>query len=295
MALLDALPDAAPVTAIQRIPRGWGNESFVVATAIGTLVAKVALATTPAEKYRASAGALSLARSAGVSAPELLAFVDSVGSLDGRMLRVFRYLAGDTPQIETAPLPLYFELGATLRRLHSVEVSSFTSRLGTEGFPRWSQFLDHRWQAVLDRASQAEFDVDLVVRAHAESVALSNAVDDVVAPALCHRDLYLDNVLVDEAGSLVALLDFDNVEVWDPVVDFFKLEWFVFEPNPAAREPFLDGYLAGDPMPTMFDERVRLVSIVELLNHAANWHVQGQPEIAAEALGRLRALVADVA
>ena len=119
-------------------------------------------------------------------------------------------------------------------------------------------------------------------------MSLAAEVDGVVRPALCHRDLYLDNVLVDEQGALAALLDFDVAEVWDPLVEQFKLEWFVFEPNPAAREPFFDGYLAGDPMPPMFDERVRLASIVELLNHAANWQVQGEREIAAEALDRLR-------
>ena len=84
-------------------------------------------------------------------------------------------------------------------------------------------------------------------------------------------------------------LDFDAAEVWDPLVEWLSLEWFVFEPNPAARESaFFDGYLAGDPSPPMFDERVRLASIVELVNHAANWRLHGQPGIAAEALDRLR-------
>ncbi len=116
-------------------------------------------------------------------------------------------------------------------------------------------------------------------------------MDDAVAPALCHRDLYVDNVLVGEDGALVALLDFDMVEVWDPVVDFFKLEWFVFEPNPTARAPFLDAYLDGDPLPRMFAERLALASLIELVNHAANWRVGGQPDIANEALARLRKVI----
>ena len=168
------------------------------------------------------------------------------------------------------------------------EVQGFTSRLGGDEFARWSDFLEHRWPAMLGRAEHADIDPVLVSRAHEVSTALAAEVDGVVGPALCHRDLYLDNVLVDADGALVALLDFDVAEVWDPLVEQLKLEWFVFEPNPAAREPFFDGYLAGDPPPPMFDERVRLASIVELLNHAANWHVQGERDIAAEALSRLR-------
>ena len=85
------------------------------------------------------------------------------------------------------------------------------------------------------------------------------------------------------------MLDFDVVEVWDPLVELLQARSGSSSSRTQPRvEPFFDGYLAGDPMPPMFDERVRLASIVELLNHAANWHVQGQPDIAAEALDRLR-------
>ena len=105
------------------------------------------------------------------------------------------------------------------------------------------------------------------------------------------RDQGLDNQ--QKFDRLVALLDFDLVEVWDPLVDFFKLGWFVFESNPAARESFMADYLAGDPVPPMFDQRVRLASIVELVNHAASWRIQGQREIAEVALARLSALLED--
>ena len=289
-ALVDALPAAAPVTALEPIPQGWGNESWKVDSALGPLIAKVGREWSEVAKWRASANALDLARRAGVLAPELLAFVDSVEALEGRILRVFRYIDGTTARVD-APAELFHELGEAMRRLHSIEVLRFTSRLGGDGFARWSEFLEHRWPAMIGRADHAGFDSVLVSRAHEVATSLAAEVDGVVRPALCHRDLYLDNVLVDERSTFVALLDFDVAEVWDPLVEQFKLEWFVFEPNPAARQPFFDGYLAGDAMPPLFDERVRLASIVELLNHAANWHVQGQHDIAAEALGRLRVQV----
>ena len=112
-----------------------------------------------------------------------------------------------------------------------------------------------------------------------------------VTPALCHRDLYLDNVLVDDDGALVALLDFDLVEVWDPLVDSSSSSG-----SSSSRTPRRGSrsWMATSPaihLPPMFEERVRLASIVELVNHAANWHIQGQPEIAAEALDRLSALL----
>lgn len=290
-ALVGALPDAAPITAIERIPQGWGNESWFVDTGIGRVVVKVGIPTSDVEKLRCAAAGLELARAHGVPVPELLAFVDDVASLDHRILRVFRCIAGTTPRVEDAPSGLFEQLGAVVRRVHTVAMPEFTSRVGGAGFDRWSEFLAHRWVPTLARVAQAQIDASLVARAKACADLLAAAVDDVASPVLCHRDLYLDNVLVDDDGALVALLDFDLVEVWDPLVDFFKLEWFVFEPNPASRAPFMDAYLAGDRLPPMFEERVRLASIVELVNHAASWRVQGQPEIAAEALERLHSLL----
>jgi aminoglycoside phosphotransferase (APT) family kinase protein len=277
--------------ALEPIPRGWGNESWRVDSALGPLIAKIGREWSDVAKWRASARALDLARRAGVPAPELLAFVDSVEVLQGRVFRVFRYIEGTTARVDGPPA-LFRQLGAAMRHLHSIELPCFTSRLGDEGFSRWSEFLEDRWPAMIGRAEHAGIESTLVAQSHEVATALADEVEGVVRPALTHRDLYLDNVLVDQEGALVALLDFDVAEVWDPLVEQLKLEWFLFEPNPAARAPFFDGYLGVDPLPPMFDERVRLVSIVELLNHAANWHVQGQHEIAAEALERLRVLLA---
>ncbi len=285
------MPAAAPVASIEPITQGWGNVSWFADTAVGRLVVKVGLPAADAEKFRCAAVGLELARERGVSAPELLAFSEDVPSLDHRILRIFRCIAGATPDVGKSSPELFAQLGSVIRRLHSIAMPEFTSRVGVAGFARWSEFLGHRWVPTLARVARAQIDSALVARAKACADSLAAAVDAVVTPVLCHRDLYLDNVLVDDGGAVVALLDFDMVEAWDPLVEFFKLEWFVFEPNPAARTPFMDGYLAGDRLPPLFEERVRLATIVELVNHAASWRLQGQVEIAAEALSRLDLLL----
>src|SRR5262245_1254127 len=218
VAVVDALPEAAPVDSIERILQGWGSESWVADTALGRLVVKVGLPGSDREKWRASASGLELARRAGVPSPELLAFVDAVPTLDDRIMRLFRYIEGSTPRAEASAV-LANELGATVRRLHAIEMPRFTSRVGGDGFDDFSAFLAHRWVATLGRVQQAGIDARLVRRAKADADVLAAEVNDVVAPALCHRDLYLDNLLVDEVGALVALLDFDLVEVWDPLVE----------------------------------------------------------------------------
>src|SRR4029077_19410132 len=127
-ALVDALPAAEPVTALEPIPQGWGHESWRVDCALSPLSAKILRLWSDVAKWRAAARALDLARGGGVLAPELLAFVDSARPLDGRIFRVFRYIEGTTARVD-APAALFSALGATMRRLHSIEVSGFTSRL----------------------------------------------------------------------------------------------------------------------------------------------------------------------
>ena len=100
---MSALPDAAPVASLERILQGWGNESWIADTALGRLVVKVGQPWADAAKWRASEAGLWLARASGVPAPELLAFVDAVESLDGRVLRVFRYIPGTTPTFDASP------------------------------------------------------------------------------------------------------------------------------------------------------------------------------------------------
>jgi aminoglycoside phosphotransferase (APT) family kinase protein len=290
-ALVRALPSTAPVSSIERINQGWGNLTWFADTAIGRLVVKVGLPTSDIDKWRSAAAGVELARAHGVPTPELLAFVDEVPSLDHRILRVFRHLAGSTPRVDESSSRLFEQLGSVVRQLHTISLPRFTSRVGGAGFDRWSEFIEDRWVPTLGRVALAGIDPTLVARAKGVADSLAAAVDGVAAPTLCHRDLYLDNLLIDDDGALVALLDFDLVEVWDPLVEFFKLEWFVFEPIPAARESFMSGYLAGAPLPPMFEERVRLASIVELVNHAASWRLTDKPDIADEALDRLRSLL----
>ena len=274
------------MTSIERVLQGWGNESWIADTAIGRLIVKVGLPDADVAKWRAAAAGLALARSADVSAPDLLAFVDAADVLEDRILRIFRCIPGRTPGLDV-PLQFFRDLGAEVRRLHSIVQPQFTSRVGDDGFDRWSDFLDHRWDAVLSRVAQAEIDPTLAARVTELASSLAADLDELATPTLCHRDLYLDNMLVDDEGSLVALLDFDMVEVWDLAADFFKLEWFVFEPRPEAHGAFMEAYVAAGPPPPMFEQRVRLATVIELMNHAANWRLSGKPEIADEALARL--------
>jgi aminoglycoside phosphotransferase (APT) family kinase protein len=295
-AVCTLLPALGRIETVNRVEVGWGNENWTADTALGRVMVKVGLPESSSEKWRCAGVALGLARGAGVPAPELMAFEASSEPLDGRVLRVFSYIDGfspDTLDDEPTKRSRFFgQLGEAVARLHRVTQPEFTSRVGNEhGDAQWSDFVANRWTSVVERSEHAGVDHDLLAAADAALFPLASHFDDVAHPVVCHRDLYFDNLLCDREGNLVALLDFDMAEAWEPAADFHKLRWWAFGTDTTAEREFLAGYRAGEPFPDDFEGRVRVVEILELVNGLANWIVTGQTAICANAEDRLRTLL----
>src|SRR5438270_8025720 len=75
-----------------RIERGWGNENWRVPTTDGDVVVKIGLAGTDAAKWTAATRAQSLAATAGVPVPTMLAFTPACDALAGRFVRVIEFV-----------------------------------------------------------------------------------------------------------------------------------------------------------------------------------------------------------
>jgi Ser/Thr protein kinase RdoA (MazF antagonist) len=244
-----------------------------VRSAAGPLLAKIGPAGTDVRKWRSAIAAGELARAAGVPVPELVAFIDASAPLQGRPLRAFRWVEGQHPAEVVAEASMrvrFFEqLGEAVARLHRVELPAFTSRIEGDApeFDRWSDYLAYRWKSVRTRAVAAAMDDDLLDQVHARLVPLARSLDPIAAPVLCHRDIYLDNLLCDRDANLVAILDFDSAEAWDCTGDFFKLRWLIFESVPESERAFLSGYHRSIPE---FERRLTAVELIELVNGIAN-------------------------
>src|SRR5262249_3768812 len=123
-------------------------------------------------------------------------------------------------------------------------------------------------------------------RASTSITDLAHAVNDAARPTLCHRDLYADNLIVDDNGALVAILDWDMAEAWDPAAEWFKLDWLLFADFPNGRAIFSAAYHALHPEPVLWQHRKQLVDLMETLNTIANSADQAGTETAAETRAR---------
>lgn len=256
------------------VPKGFANENWRVRTSEGDVLVKIGLAGASAAKWRASARALDLARTARVHGPQLLHSESSCAALDGRVLRIQRWVDGVSPDtLDGAPAARFWTaLGRAVRALHGVAFERFSSRLDASApdFSTWSAYLAYRIPQIEARCAQASV-LSAAERAEVWERVLDDArrIDGLVRPAFVHRDLHPDNLLATPDGALAGLLDFDMVEPWDPVGDWFKLEHWCFAGQPARRSAFEAGYGVPAERHAAFEARRVIIDIVEGLNMAA--------------------------
>jgi aminoglycoside phosphotransferase (APT) family kinase protein len=285
------------IESVEHVPVGWSNENWRVRTDGGDeLVVKVG-PPEAAAKWAATGVAYAHAARAGVPAPRLVHLDTACDLADGGVVRILTWIDGHHPA-EMLDRPdrierFFTDLGAAVRALHAEELDAFSSRLDGSAprFDDWETYVHYRVPQIVVRARgcSAFSDRDLTAFRD-EAFDLASAVTGSVRPALCHRDLHLDNLRASDHARLVAVLDFDVAEAWDPAVDMIKPRWQVFPHYPGARDAFDKAYLGDDGPPDQWGLRVRLAALLELVNTVVNARLAHDPAYEQQARDQLAAL-----
>jgi aminoglycoside phosphotransferase (APT) family kinase protein len=289
------------VAAPERIARGFGNENWLVQCDSRDVVAKVAPSSIDTLKLRAASRAQELAAAGGVPTARLLCFVEQCELLEDRTVRIVEFAQGLHPDdvvCDDATNERFLSsLGAAVATLHGIALDSFSSRLDGSApqFDTWQAYVAYRLPQIARRV------VDTRVFSAAEMAQLARRVEDLsravspaVHPVLTHRDLYLDNLLVDPDGTLCSVLDWDCAEAWDPAVDFVKLRWQVFPDRPNT-EAFWLAYEAVHGALPQLRARMQVVDVLELVNTVANAHREGWDDYEETSRQNLDSVIADLA
>lgn len=281
------------------LPFSFSNVGWRVVTERGVpYVVKFGDARSEA-KWRSAHCALELAAAVGVPVAPLV----RSGRDGDRLVRVFEWVEGETPGAanlgdDAAVRRFFSDLGTAVRALHGVELEAFSSRLdgSAPSFARWSEYVGYRLRAIAGRCrATGALSEDEVERVCGVAERLAGEVDGVARPVVAHRDLHAGNLLVEPgSGRLVAILDFDMAEAWDRAADFDKLDRMLIHAFPAvAREAFDSAYYGGGSRPPRWEERGRLVALIEAFNTLPNAIVTDwKTEYAEDARRRLWAVVA---
>ena len=285
-------PGGGAVIDVGPVPQAFGNEVWHVDAVAGQFALRVA----PGPEHLAGVAnaveAQRLVSAAGVLCPPILAHDD--GSILGRPLIVQEWLPGEDGEAAWTALGaperdrFARDFGQALARVHAISGPCFSDDVRlAKVLPDWLTGLRSylgRYAARLRDAGLLPRDtVDAAVaRLQAGIAALSPAI----RPALTHWDVWLANTLL-RAGAFAGLLDWDSAAFSDPLVDFVKLEVWVFERHPEAQRPFLESYWSAAPKPPDTEQRLNLYRGLEYLTHTYSFAHWGERNVSAAFRARL--------
>jgi aminoglycoside phosphotransferase (APT) family kinase protein len=253
-ALKDLVPDLSPEADPRVLPRGYGSESWLVATNMGPVLVKVAIRWPDGELLPNAAEAARLAAGQGVRTPQAVAIGDPHPILGGRAYSVWEYLEGTDAdeafeQMDRPTAHRFFaRLGTTLAQLHALSGPHYARTVTSAvGQPSWADAVAERLGRLEDRYVEVGLDFGhLPRRARTQIAELADELSGRSVPALVHGDVYPDNLLVAPDGSPV-LLDFERASYADAGFEFVKPTLFIFPGYPEARSSLLEAYLAASP------------------------------------------------
>jgi aminoglycoside phosphotransferase (APT) family kinase protein len=248
-------------------------------------------------KWRSAHLALDLARSVGLPVADLV----GISRRDGSLVRMFSWLEGrpatEVVVDEASRERLVRSLSSAMRTLHSIDTRRFSSRLdgSAPAFARWSDYVSYRLDRISHRCRSVDAMDEPTLRRCVDAVErLSLEADGAARPTLCHRDLHPDNLLVDDTGVLVGLIDWDQAESWDPAGEWYKLEWMLAEQLGVSTASITAAYFDGHDPPAIWPERLRLVQAMEALNAVPNAVMGGDVEFEKRCRRHLAELLARV-
>jgi Ser/Thr protein kinase RdoA (MazF antagonist) len=240
----------AMVREVAGLDLGYANRHWLFHTDEGPLLLKIPVRNTDPDHLRNLLAATRVAGELGIPVSKYPAFVPHFEPLGAPVL-VQEFVPGTQAAQQWAqlPLPARQDTAATLGRwvgaLHTRRGAELTNLIGGRRHESVAAQVDADLTEALTVLHDAGVDADLTkVRVRIErGVAEFGPVE----PTLCHRDVYLDNVLLTD-GAPSRLLDFEHARFSDQFAEFGKLRELVFDWYPETEAPFMAAYEELHPL-----------------------------------------------
>ena len=217
------------------------------------------------EAFRKEAAAVRAAREIGVPAPRVMEVGEDLGPYPYMILRRIRGISGlEAPN----RLKLLHDLGAIAATLHTVKTVGYGGFLKREEpltfkHSRWKHYLTREFDypARLELFSRHELMSPQALKRLGRFLASAKGWD--FEPALSHGDLRLKNVLVNDRGQIVALLD------WEHCMSHLAPQWdlslALHDLNIDEKQALLSGYGLTE---AQIREMAETLKLFNLLNYA---------------------------
>lgn len=231
------LPRGRRITGVERIRTGKFNTSYFIDTDADPLVLRIAPPSDSVFLFyergmmRQEPGIHRLLREkTTVPVAEVIAFDDSREAIDRDYLLMER-LPGEalSSALSVDPEQTLYETGRCLAQVHAVTAERY-GYLGEhrpmEPRPSWAEAFREMWRRLLEDIEQVGFYTEAEREALLELLDRHQPVFDRPVPAsLLHMDIWAQNILVDRAGNLTGIVDWDRALWGDPECEFAVLDY----------------------------------------------------------------------
>lgn len=196
-------------TSLSAATGGLSNHVFHVETASEALVVRLGPAGTKSNAFERERMVIARVREAGVPAPEVLA----LDEVDGLAVMIARRLPGEIAKDHPERLRTLLDLGAlAAERIHVIRTHGFGCDFSFEGEAQgnWRDWLTHDYDA---NGRLATLHGQALISEHREAElreTLAGVSEWSGEGILNHGDLRLKNVMVDQDGSILGLIDWED-------------------------------------------------------------------------------------
>lgn len=223
-------------------PAGKTNFVFEVQTKEGDFIVRIANNTNSLHGFIKEQWAVQKAGEQGVPVPEILEVGIEVIPLP-YMLQ--RKIDGEETVDHPQRLEILHELGSYARLIHSIPTTGFgtvfnwsPNQLSKQ--KTWKEFLDNE----LEVQERIQFLQQHKFLSKEKSKKLNSLFIKIkrwkIAPCLNHCDLRLKNVIVNEAGKILAIIDWENCS--SNIAPYWDLSIALHDLSIDGKQKFLEGY-----------------------------------------------------
>jgi len=223
-------------------PAGTTNFVFDIHSSEGDFIVRIGKSATKNNDFIKEQWATTKAREKGVPVPEILEVGNEVISLP-YMLQ--RKLEGNEAIDHARRLDILYDLGSYARLIHSIPTTGFGkifdwSQNKLSKNETWVNFLEDeldfnsRFKILKDRSILNTQNLNKLKILY-ERVKKWN-----ITPRLNHGDLRLKNVIVNDAGKIIAIIDWDNCI--SNIAPYWDFSIALHDLSIDGKQKFLEGY-----------------------------------------------------
>lgn len=255
----------SPIVDVVEGPRAFRSKLWRVFSTDGQYLLKVPVRNSDWKNHTAASA---LAHRSGIPTPPLLA---SGTAADGSEFVLQRWVDGEDAQRRIPNMTavqrqqLFNDLGAALRRLHQVRSTRFAPKLTNDSSLHRMNWA-HSVEQAVDSLPTRFRSVDAPFGSLEKEASVTSTKDAAqfghyVIPTFVHGDLHWGNVVVNDGGSIAAILDWERAHFADPMVDFVGPHMNMFE-RQTDEQALIHGYTDGgsQPLPPGASERIQLAA-----------------------------------